>query len=79
MMSQFRRFPFRGTVAFERTWERDGIRYAAMSHVAVDLLTSPGRGRAEGEALPFDHCGSQWPPSSCRETRRVFGDEDDRR
>jgi len=38
-------------VAFERTWERDGIRYAAMSQVAVDLLTSPGRGPAEGEAL----------------------------
>lgn len=41
----------RSPVAFERTWERDGIRYAAMSQVAVDLLTSPGRGPAEGEAL----------------------------
>ncbi|HET6497734.1 MAG TPA: hypothetical protein VFH17_01585 [Coriobacteriia bacterium] len=38
-------------VAFERTWERDGTRYAALSQVAVDLLTSPGRGPAEGEAL----------------------------
>lgn len=38
-------------VAFERTWERDGTRYAAMSQVAVDLLTSPGRGPAEAEAL----------------------------
>jgi hypothetical protein len=41
----------RSPVAFERTWERDGTRYAALSQVAVDLLTSPGRGPAEGEAL----------------------------
>jgi hypothetical protein len=41
----------RNPVAFERTWERDGTRYAALSQVAVDLLTSPGRGPAEGEAL----------------------------
>ncbi len=38
-------------VAFERVWERDGIRYAALPQVAVDLLTSPGRGPSEGEAL----------------------------
>ena len=30
---------------------RAGVRYAAPSQVAVDLLTSPGRGPAEGEAL----------------------------
>jgi hypothetical protein len=38
-------------VAFERTWTRDGTRYAALPQVAVDLLTSPGRGPAEGTAL----------------------------
>lgn len=38
-------------VAFERAWEREGIRYAALAQVAADLLTSPGRGPAEGEAL----------------------------
>jgi hypothetical protein len=38
-------------VAFERTWERNGTRYAALPQVAVDLLTSPGRGPAEGTAL----------------------------
>jgi hypothetical protein len=38
-------------VAFERTWERDGLMYAALSQVAADLLTGPGRGPAEGEAL----------------------------
>ena len=38
-------------VAFERTWEREGIRYAALAQVAADLLTSPGRGPSEGEAL----------------------------
>lgn len=38
-------------VVFERTWEGDGLRFAALSQVAADLLTSPGRGPAEGEAL----------------------------
>lgn len=38
-------------VVFERTWERDGVTYAALSQVAVDLLTGPGRGPSEGEAL----------------------------
>lgn len=38
-------------VAFERTWEREGIRYAALPQVAADLLTSPGRSPSEGEAL----------------------------
>ncbi len=38
-------------VAFDRTWERDGVRYAALAQVAADLLTSPGRSPAEGEAL----------------------------
>ena len=32
-------------------WERDGVRYAALGQVAADLLTSPGRGPAEGEEL----------------------------
>lgn len=36
---------------FERASERDGISYASPSQVAADLLTSPGRGPAEGEEL----------------------------
>jgi hypothetical protein len=36
---------------FEGATKRDGVRYAAPSQVAVDLLTSPGRGPAEGEEL----------------------------
>jgi len=31
--------------------ERDGLRYCAPAQVAADLLTSPGRGPSEGEAL----------------------------
>lgn len=38
-------------VAFERTSTEDGVEYAALSHVAADLLTSPGRAPAEGEEL----------------------------
>jgi len=38
-------------VVFERTREYDGVTYAAPSQVAVDLLTGPGRGPAEGEEL----------------------------
>ncbi len=38
-------------VVFERTWDQDGITYAALPQVAADLLTSPGRGPAEAEAL----------------------------
>lgn len=38
-------------IAFERTKTVDGINCAALSQVVVDLLTSPGRGPAEGEAL----------------------------
>ena len=36
---------------FEGAVQRDGVWYAALSQVAVDLLTSPGRGPAEGEEL----------------------------
>ena len=36
---------------FEGAVRRDGVWYAAPSQVAVDLLTSPGRGPAEGEEL----------------------------
>ncbi len=36
---------------FEGAVKRDGVRYAATSQVAVDLLTSTGRGPAEGEEL----------------------------
>jgi len=39
------------SVVYERTWERDGIVFAAPSQVAVDLLSSPGRSPAEADAL----------------------------
>jgi hypothetical protein len=38
-------------VAFERAWVEEGIKYAALSQVAADLFTSPGRGPSEGEEL----------------------------
>lgn len=38
-------------VVFTRAWTEDGLRFAALPQVAVDLLTSPGRGPAEGEQL----------------------------
>jgi hypothetical protein len=36
---------------FDGAQERDGARYAALSQVVADLLTSPGRGPSEAEAL----------------------------
>ena len=38
-------------VVFERTQVVDGLRLAAVSQVAVDLLTGPGRNPSEAEAL----------------------------
>jgi hypothetical protein len=38
-------------VVYERTWEKDGIRYAAASQLVADLLSSPGRGPNEAEEL----------------------------
>lgn len=38
-------------VAYERTWEQDGVTFAALSQIAADLLTSPGRGPAEADEL----------------------------
>jgi hypothetical protein len=38
-------------VLMERAEERDGLRYAALSQTAVDLLSGPGRAPAEAEAL----------------------------
>ncbi len=38
-------------VVFERTLARDGLTIAALSQVAVDLLTGPGREPSEGEEL----------------------------
>lgn len=38
-------------VVFERVWERDGLTYAALTQVAADLLTGPGRGPSEGDEL----------------------------
>ena len=39
------------SVVFERTWAAGGITLAALSQVAADLLTSPGRGPAEADEL----------------------------
>ena len=39
------------SVVFERTWKKFNATFAALSQVAADLLTSPGRGPAEGEEL----------------------------
>lgn len=39
------------SVVFDRTWEKDGIRYAGMAQVAADLLTGPGRSLSEGEEV----------------------------
>lgn len=39
------------SVVFERTQEIDGLRLAAKSQIAVDLLTAPGRGPADAQAL----------------------------
>jgi hypothetical protein len=38
-------------VVYERTWDREGITFAAPTQIAADLLTSPGRGPAEAEEL----------------------------
>lgn len=38
-------------VVFDRLVEADGLRFVAPSQAAVDLLTAPGRGPAEGQAL----------------------------
>ena len=38
-------------VVFERTSQRDSLTLAAPSQVAADLMTSPGRGPSEAEAL----------------------------
>ena len=37
--------------AFDRARDVDGLRVAAVSQVAVDLMTGPGRNPAEAEAL----------------------------
>ena len=41
----------RDPVVLEQTMERNGLRLAPLSQVVVDLMTSPGRGPAEAEAL----------------------------
>lgn len=38
-------------VVYDRASGQDGIRYAALTQVVADLLTSPGRGPAEGAEL----------------------------
>jgi len=38
-------------VVFDGSWQRDGVNYVAPAQLAVDLLTAPGRGPAEGEEL----------------------------
>jgi hypothetical protein len=49
-------------VVFERTWTEDGLTFAALPQVAVDLLTSPGRGPAEGQELMawMESHGDHW-------------------
>ncbi|MEA2700059.1 MAG: hypothetical protein QOI66_4330 [Myxococcales bacterium] len=42
--------PFDGVV-FERTWEREGLRFAAESQIAADLLGSRPPGPAQAEAV----------------------------
>jgi hypothetical protein len=39
------------SIVFDRTSQREDLTCAAFSQVAVDLLTSPGRGPAEGDEL----------------------------
>jgi hypothetical protein len=41
----------RGEVVYERAQERDGVRVAAPSQIAADLLSGPGREPAEAQAL----------------------------
>jgi hypothetical protein len=38
-------------VVFDHTWERDGVRHAALSQIAADLLGSPAPGPQEAAAL----------------------------
>ena len=42
---------FDDDIVFERTSTKGGVTVAALSQVAADLLTSPGRGPNEAEAL----------------------------
>lgn len=56
--------PDREGVAFARSVMDGGLRMAAPSQVAVDLLTAPGRSPSEGEAL------LDWMESHEREWRR---------
>jgi hypothetical protein len=39
------------SVVFDRTWKDDSTTFVTPSQAAVDLLTSPGRSPAEGEAI----------------------------
>ncbi len=47
-------------VVYERSQDIDGLRIAAPSQVAVDLLTAPGRGPTEAQAL-LDWMGANEP------------------
>jgi hypothetical protein len=38
-------------VVYKKTWERDGLVFTAPPQIVADLLTSPGRGPEEAEAL----------------------------
>ncbi len=38
-------------VVYDRTWDKDGVTYAAPSQLVADLLSSPGRGPNEAEEL----------------------------
>jgi len=39
------------SVVFDRTWKGDGVTFAALSQVAGDLLSGPGRGPEEAKEL----------------------------
>jgi hypothetical protein len=49
------------SVVFDRTWIADRLTLVAPSQAAVDLLTSPGRGPSEGDAV-LESMGLRRPP-----------------
>lgn len=60
-------------VIFEHTIQRDGLTIAAPSQVVVDLLTSPGRGPSEAEAMlrQLERAVREWSAVRCRQNRAL--------
>jgi hypothetical protein len=60
-------------VVFERTTVKKGIRTAALSQIAADLMTSPGRGSNEAEVLMqwMQEDESAWRYPAARDTRLI--------